>query len=330
MTPSDSETGHAARASAQKGARWLLDLLEADGSLRAATALDAYYKGPCALLFSGHRAEAERVIDFVSRRFVKADGDLDGAGVAWYERFRIYPHAWLAWAAVELQRPELARSLTEFLLERRNTDSGGFLAADDGAEEIMTTSMAGLACLRAGHWDAARGVAQWLSRTMIEQPDLRRGLLHVRKPGAGLTEGDGSVWYVVNAAELRQWYFQYGISAAFLADFARASGESAWLELARQYLHASEHCREDRYRTPQSGKIGWGAAWTFALGRRDEDYALVEAVVDGLCALQCGDGSWNAEGVYEADPSNSAVARIDVTSEFVALLSLMGMEEESV
>jgi hypothetical protein len=133
-----------------------------------------------------------------------------------------------------------------------------------------------------------------------------------------LTEGDGSVWFRVDASQPRQWYFQYGISAALLADFARVTGESRWLDLARSYLNASAHCHEDRYSTPQSGKIGWGAAWT-------GEAALVDAVAAGLGALQGGDGSWNGEGVYDAHPKpDNAVARIDVTSEFVALLSLMG------
>ncbi|MCZ2149217.1 MAG: hypothetical protein LC126_15765 [Bryobacterales bacterium] len=316
------------RAGAERGAQWLLAMLEPDGSFRGATALDAYYKGPCALWFSGHRAEAGRLLDFAAKRFLGPAGDLDGTGVPWYDRFRIYPHSWLAWAALEMDRRDIAEPLVRFLLTRWNAESGGFLADAEGAEEIMTTSMAGLACLRAGHTEAARGVAGWLDRVMREQPDLHRGLLHVRKPGIGLTGGDGSVWFIVDAAKPRQWYFQYGISAAFLADFSKRIGEARWLDLARAYLHASAHCYEDRYRTPQSGKIGWGAAWTYALSGREEDRALADAVLDGLCALQCGDGSWNAEGVYEAQPAKDPVARIDVTSEFVALLSLMAPVEK--
>jgi hypothetical protein len=323
----ESHVSQKARAAAGRGAQWLLQWLQPDGSLQGSPALDAYYKAPCALHFSGHSAEANRILDFVAGRFLQPDGDLDGSGVGWYDRFRIYPHAWLAWGAVELGRAGIAEKLAAFLLSRRNPDSGGFRADAEGAEEIMTTSIAGLACLRAGHFDAARGVAQWLRQTMREQPDLTRGLLHVRKPGVGLTEGDGSVWFLVNARQLRQWYFQYGISAAFLAAFHKSAGEAEWLALAREYLHASAHCREDRYSTPQSGKIGWGAAWTYSLSGRKEDAALAAAVVDGLSALQCGDGSWNAKGVYEENPSDAAVARMDVTAEFVALLSLVAQAD---
>lgn len=307
-----------AQESAGRGAEWLLALQDADGSFRDATALDAYYKGPCGLAFAGHRSAAEALIDFTARRFLLPNGDLDGTNVAWYDRFRTYPHSWLLWGAVELGRSDFAAALAGFLESRINPETGGIRADANGTEEIMTTSMAGLALLRFGRVDLARGAATWLERVFQAQPDLRRGLLHVWKPGVGLTEGDGSVWFLVDAAQPRQWYFQYGISAALLADLWRVTGETRWLDLARQYLQASAHCYADRYSTPQSGKIGWGAAWA-------GEPALVDAVVTGLRALQGGDGSWNAEGVYDAHPKpDNAVARIDVTSEFVALLSLMG------
>jgi hypothetical protein len=313
-----------ARECAQRGAAWLRDLLEEDGSFRGAGAVDCYYKAPCALAVSGFADEAARVLHHVSARYLLPGGDLDGTGVAWYNRFRLYPHAWLLWAAVELRRPELARALASFLAGRRNPETGGFRADDNGTEEIMTTSIAGLAMLRAGHLDAAIGAGEWLRRVLEAQPDLTGGLLHVWRPGQGLDEGDGSVWFRVDATQPRQWYFQYGISAALLADLARVSGDRSWLALADQYLRASGHCHADRYSTPQSGKIGWGAAWTGALTGDAAHHALTGAVVEGLAALQGPDGSWNGEGVYDPQPpAETAAARLDVTAEFVTLLSMM-------
>jgi len=187
----------------------------------------------------------------------------------------------------------------------------------------MTTSMAGIACLRNGRSDIAHGVRKWLETVIDAQPDLQRGFYHAYRPGSGLVPGDGSVGYLVDATKPRQWYFQYGLSAAFLADYSRVTGDTTAVDLARRYLHASRWCYEDVYRTPQSGKIGWGAAWTWTLTRDPADLALVNAVVDGLSALQCGDGSWNAEGVYQASPEAAVESRLDVTAEFVALLSQM-------
>jgi hypothetical protein len=314
-----------AATAAQRGANWLLAQTEDDGSLRGRPSLAAYYKGPCALAWSGRVEEAQRLLGFVKSNFLKENGDLDGTGVAWLSQFQIYPHAWLAVGALELGDAGFASALIRFIERAWNPESGGFRAREDGTEEVMTTSMAAIACLRAGRLDIAGGTEQWLGRIFAAQPHLERGLYHAWMPGKGLLEGDGGVFFLVDAAQPKQWYFQYGISAAFLADYSRITSKAEPLRLAQRYLKASRHCQDDVYKRPQSGKIGWGAAWTWALTGGSEEHALVEAVVDGLCALQCGDGSWNVEGVYEAKPESTPETRMDVTAEFVALLSQMKM-----
>jgi hypothetical protein len=308
----------------QRGAAWILARCAPDGTLHGASDLSAYYKTPAALQWSGHPHEARQVLATARERFLHEEGDLDGTGVPWFAQYRIYPHAWLACAAAEGDAPRVQDQLVRFLVTQWNPESGGFRAREDGSEEIMTTSMAGLACLRAGESAVADGVVNWLRRVMEEQPDITTALYHVWRSDEGLVRGDGSVAYLIDTAKPRQWYFQYGISAAFLAEYARVTGRSSALALAQQYLRAAAHCAADVFRTPQSGKIGWGAAWTYRLTKDPADADMVDAVVDGLCALQCGDGSWNAEGVYEATPTSSEAARFDVTAEFVALLAQMG------
>src|SRR5215471_5486900 len=94
-----------AKESVERGARWLLAMRQPDGSLRGGPVLDAYYKLPSALIWSGHRPEADLSLTFIAGRFGRPGGDLDGTGVAWFDRFRIYPHAWLACAGhVQLSR----------------------------------------------------------------------------------------------------------------------------------------------------------------------------------------------------------------------------------
>jgi hypothetical protein len=297
------------------GLDWLLNRLDSSGRLLGATDLTAYYKTPAALLWNGQRDAAERVLSYVESHYLLPGGDLDGTGVPWFDQYRIYPHAWLAMAAAELRNEPTARSLTGFLLTQRNPRTGAFTARADGSEEIMTTAIAGIACLRNGEAEAAAGVADWLRFVLASQPDLKKELIHMSHPDKGLTRGDGSVAYIVDCSKPRQWYFQYGIAAAFLAEFGDR-------ESAERYLDASAYCFEDRYSTPQSGKIGWGAAWTYR-----QPHPLITAVASGLRGLQCGDGSWNNEGVYEAKPSAADAARFDVTAEFVALLAQMGAVE---
>ena len=59
----------------------------------------------------------------------------------------------------------------------------------------------------------------------------------------------------MDANKTTQWYFEYGIAAAFLASLCGATRDRRWLELAQKFLRATKVCRDDVYRQPQSGKI---------------------------------------------------------------------------
>ena len=310
-----------ALSSAKRGADWLLERLQPNGSLQGGDHLNAYYKLPFALAATGHIAQCERVFDHIADRFFTGGGDLDGEGVPWFDQFRIYPHGWLAFTAALRGRWEIARPLMGFLEENHNPDTGGFTAREDGSEEIMTTCMAGIAAIGCGRIDLAVSAAGWLHKVWLAQPDHKRGLYHVWQPGHGLVTEfpeDRAAWYLVDATQLRQWYYQYGISAAFLSQLSAHSGEPQWLDLARTILHGSHVCREDVYRTPQAGKIGWGAAWTYRVGRHAEDAAIARQVVDGIAALQQPDGSW-------ADVAYDQHTTIDVTAEMTGLMAAMGV-----
>ncbi len=317
----------AAAESSALGAQWLLAHLKADGSFEGGTDLRAYYKTPAAFIFSGHVREAERLLDYISAHLLKSDGDLDGTGVPWYKIYRTYPHSWICCAAMMRGRFELARSLAGFISTFHDPLTGGFFADQNRTtQEIMTTSMAGLACLWAGDLPRAEAAAGWLETLFLAQPDLNIGLYTSWNNGL-VTHFDeeSAPSHFIDAAKPRQYYFQYGISAALLASLSGATGNRKWLALARAYLHASEHCFADRYTTPQSGKIGWGAAWTYRLTHRPEDVALTRAVINGLATMQNADGSWIASGAYGAEKAEADSAVIDITSEFTALQGAMGL-----
>lgn len=304
-----------------------MQLLQADGSLQGGNDLRAYYKTPFALASTGHVAEAERVLDHIATRYLKANGDLDGTGVPWFGIYRTYQHSWLCCAAMMRGRFELAWPLSNFIAGYHDTHSGGFFADEKrSTQEIMTTSMAGLACLWAGRLDIATAAGRWLGNLFAAQPDLRRGLYTAWR--GGLVTGykaDEAAGCLVDAAKPRQWYFQYGISAALLSSLAARTGEQKWLKLARDFLDASRYCADDRYRTPQSGKIGWGAAWTYRLSQNPGDAELARQVCEGLCAMQNRDGSWLATGAYGVERADASSEVIDVTAEFVSLQAAIGL-----
>jgi hypothetical protein len=228
----------------------------------------------------------------------------------------------------------IAGSLLRTLVAYHDEDTGGFFATaearkqEQGRQEIMTTSLAGLACLWAGRLDIAMRTGQWLRNIYDAQPDISKGLYQVWDSRKGLVTNfpkREAKAFLVDATQPEQWYFQYGISGAFLSSLSAATQGKEWLELARKFLHASKYCREDVYRRPASGKIGWGAAWCYRLSSDPEDRKISVAVIEGLRALQNEDGSWSASGVRRAESDCVSEPDIDVTAEFTGLLGCMGL-----
>jgi hypothetical protein len=225
-------------------------------------------------------------------------------------------------------RFELARQLRSFIETFHNSESGGFFAGEARTvEEVMTTSMAGIACLWAGNHPLAVAAGNWLRNLWEKQPDVRSGLYTSWQGGSLVTKyaEQDAAGCLVDPKKTRQWYFQYGISAALLTSLAGTTDNTKWLDLARNFLRASDHAGADRHQTPQSGKIGWGAAWTYRLSGDPVDRELSATVASGLCALQNDDGSWLASGVYGGGSATADSVTIDVTAEFATLQSYMGL-----
>lgn len=318
--------------SAERGVQWLVGLQQEDGSLQGGTHIGAYYKVGFALATCGRIRECDRLLDYVMRQYLKSDGDLNGHGLKWFETYRIYPHSWLLIAAVMRGRFDLALPLLRFITSYFHRPTGGFFATADGrregkgTQEMMTTSLAGLACLWAGNVDIALAVGRWLQQVYDAQPDLSKGLYHVWHSENGLVVNfpkAEAVSFLVDATATQQWYFQYGISAAFLSSLFGATQDHTWLRLAQQYLRASRYCREDVYRFPTSGKIGWGSAWTYRYTRDLDDKHRAETVAKGLIALQKDNGSWISDS-DEADAGGS----IDETAEFVGFQGAISLVVE--
>ena len=326
----DSEISRLAQDSAaQKGALWLKAQMQSDGSLRDASSLSDYYKVCYGLAVTGHNAAAERMLDYVAARFLKENGDLDGTGCQWFNDFRIYAHGWLILGALTRGRFEIAYPLLSFLSSFYDDRSGGFFKTTEaqeqgeGFQEIMTTSIGGLACLWAGRLDLARGTGRWLRNLYDQQPDLSKGLYFTWHSRQGLVvdfPDDRAGDYLVSTSEVSQRYYQYGIASAFLTCLYAATREEEWLELSQLFLYAARYCREDVYRQPQSGKIGWGAAWTYRLTKDPRDRGIAEAVQEGLQALQSDRGWWSILKVYDYEMTKNPEPSLDITGEFVAHL----------
>ena len=326
------ESTASSNSAAQRGADWLLGMMEPDGSLRGGTNVMAYYKPLLALASTGRLAETDRMLDYVVRRFLKNDGDLDGSGCpGGLEQVPTYLHSWILMAAALRARFDLVMRIAGHLERFYEPATGGYYVtiqdrSQQGRQELTTTSFAALAMLFAGRVELAKGTGAWLRRLYDAQPDLKRGLYTYWDRRDGLvtkvpTENPQR-WFV-DAGKTRQHYYQYGAAAVFLSSLSAATGDSAWLDLAQQYLHASRHCREDVYQFGRTCKIGWGAAWTYRLTHDPDDRRLIEVVQSALEDLQQPGGWWgplaDCPQLEKAKPKPC----FEVSGEFIAELGWM-------
>lgn len=318
--------------SVERGTQWLLSHLQRDGSIKGADNLSYYYKPPFALILAGHNEEAERMLNYIAKTFVKSGGELDGTGVSWWDIYGLYPYGWLAIASLVRGRFELAYSLVKTILSHHDEESGGFFTTADaqreraGEQGLMSNSIAALACLWAGRLDIARKAGNWMQNLYDAQPDLSKGFYPNWNTRTGLItsfEEDQAKEYLVDCSQTLQYYFNYGIAAAFLSSLAAATGEQRWLKLAQSFLRASQHCSEDVYEIPQSGKIGWGAAWTYRLSGDPADLKLAETIASYLRKTQFPEGNWVNPAAYDPKAPPTPAQHVDITGEFVALLSCM-------
>ena len=79
-----AESVAACLAAAERGVAWLLDQQTPAGNWRQleAEVFDAYYKGSWALAVSGQPAAAHRLLGYVQRTFLTAEGDFAPHGPA--------------------------------------------------------------------------------------------------------------------------------------------------------------------------------------------------------------------------------------------------------
>jgi len=315
------------RAAAVKAVRWLLAQQNPDGSIHPVEqGLAAYYKVPYAFSLGGRSAEAVKLLAWVRDNVLTEEGDFvgpyprQGPHTTYYH----YPNSWLVAGAHRLGQFQVSVPGAEFLVTMQHPQSGGFLTGGPDATlnsltDMMSTSLAGLACLYTGHLEQALAVGGFLRHVWDSQPSPANTLYFCTHNGAALvtdSSGDELVARAIDARTPRQWYFEAGLAAVFLARLYMATADQKHLSYAQQYIEFVERCADDRYRTPQSGKVGWAAALLFALTGNANWQRIAAAVADYLVASQQEDGSWQNPAVG----TQLAYATVDVTAEFAIIL----------
>ena len=262
-------------ATVHRATQWLLDHLNADGSLGDPKDGFKYYRAPWAFAMTGHLDAGHAVCAWIRRNLLTPVQDLD-APLRIRRTGWAYSDATLITGAQMLHQHDLSLGLIPQLLRWQDPISGGF--ANDRLEDgSMSDEMdipyacgPGFACLMTGRLAEARRVADYLA-TIYEAQDAlpeRFYCFWSRSRQAPIRETDDGYrqrFVVVNDDDRMQRWTIGGIAAAFLCRLYLAEPQPEYLELARRYQAFSMAATDAQFSYPSACKSSWGAALLYQL-----------------------------------------------------------------
>lgn len=317
----------------ERGRRWLLSHVAADGEPAAARIRNGYYRMPWTLAVLGEREAAARVMGWIERNALTEGGDLR-EGVpreAFTDRWATYPHSLLAQGAWALERFDTALALLETMATGfRDPRTGGAYMeraeARTGRQFLFPTAQMGLAALTAGRRDVADAAFGWFERLWDAQPDLPRVLYASWGPDGLRTvaDRDDEFWTIVDFGKPRQAFYNPGIGAAFLSKYFMVTRAPRAREIAAALLELSAKGTEDQFNwweSMQICKFGWGAAMAAEVDPGGEHIARVLRMARWYVESQREDGSWVPSGFITPEPNDSHA--MEKTAEHTLWVTLM-------
>ena len=101
-------------------------------------------------------------------------------------------------------------------------------------------------------------------------------------------------------------FFNPGIAAGFLCRLYQASGETRWLDLAREYMRFAEVASDFLFHIVRAGKVGWSAALLYTLSRGNKSRDMAVRIGHNLLDLQAEEGYWSGVGATEPSLDSTA------------------------
>ena len=313
------------RQAARRGTDWLLGLMQDDGTLGPVQDRLYYYRVPWALGLMGEMGAASRKLDWIHRHMFSSDGAFVGQSPlgVFEQRYASYPLACLIVSAALLDRYDIVYPGTQHLLSWQDRETGGFYnnrrdRSAAGEQELFPTCQAGMTLLLVGQLQAARKAGLWVKRLWEIQPDVEHRLYSVYSREQSLVVDfpvDQSALYVTRKDDPWQYHFNGGIAAAFLSKLYMASGDSDWLELARQYQEFSMTTDPCQFQSMQVCKSGWGSGLLYMATRQQSYRDWTIRLGDWFLDQQRDDGHW--ENTHYWTPQPTVADNIEITAECV-------------
>lgn len=262
---------------------------------------DAFHKQPYSWGIAGYSQEAQRLLDWVRRERLQADGQLREY------HGDMYKHAWLFQGAQRLGRFDIAYPMLEFVRSAQ-APCGGFphMAGADSCRALSTCQV-GIAMLYIGALDVAEATARWTIR-LLDQPDGERFYFCTSLEGELLADPA----LTIDLQSRQQVYWEIGLPLMLMCRMHMATGEEKYLQHAHAFFDWHLRCAEDRFTFTGSGKSGLGAALLYLLSGRQEARAAAYEFADQLLETQADDGVWHSPNW----PEGQVLYLIDAGAEF--------------
>ena len=302
---------------------FLLENVNADGSIGPTGEGPYYYRVPWALALAGETAAAMGVLGWIRRRFVGPDGTWDPPQDPGLQQANTYFETCLAYGAHLLRQYDVARLAMAHALRSQDPATGGVFMLSgrtraDDVQLLFLTCQLGMSALLTGERDAAIRAGGFCLRLWQDQPDLPGRLFTMATRGGIVTEPPPGIdrRHVVNdGRSVQEYHYNGGIAAAFLGQLHAATGEGRWLEAAKAYQRFSMESTDRQFETKQVCKSAWGASILAVITREDRYRDWLVRMGDWFAREQEPGGYWN--NTPYLDPSPTQGSRITVTAEFI-------------
>jgi hypothetical protein len=309
----------------RRGTDWLLDRMNADGSLGPVQERLYYYRVPWTLAMMGEIAAASRKLDWIKQHMFSPEGAFEGRSPqgVFETIYGSYPLACLIVGATLLRRFDIVYPGLDRLLDWQDPESGGFYndwneRTATGEQVLFPACQGGMTLILGGRIEAARKAGQWVKKLWESQPDVTQQLYHIYSRDRGVVTDfppDRVVFYVTKKDEPWQYHYNGGIAAAFLTKLYLATGEDEWLEYARRYQEFSMTTDECQFQSMQTCKSGWGAGLLYLATREPRYRDWTVRMGDWFLEHQFEDGHWENTKYWTPDATEDI--NIEVTAEFV-------------
>ena len=311
---------------------WIVSHQQADGGFGSEVETFSHHMAvPGSFLQTGHPAEAAKLVAYIKKRFMQADGAFNmpewkaGRPSALFEY--CYAPSWVVYGAHVNGAFDLSFPAMPHILQFQDQATGGMFGSPqdkdrkNGLISAPVTCIAGQAALTTGYVKEAKRMADHILRLLEQNPDLNKEFYPAWDTERGLLTGSDTPSFpnmprVIVRNSAGQHHYLTGMIIAYLSDLFRATGERKYLDGAETIFQFAAGGVPAIYENTLSHKFAWGCAWLYRATGKSEHLEAACRVCDYLVKIQETDGTFVHYGLVKSAAEWPYSPRLNTTAQF--------------